>query len=143
MAYEVLRQGSRMADWERAFKGIQAGGGTSCGAPVVAMARKNQYAEQFILITDEGENANPLFASALMDYKAQMKVDPQVVIVKTPGACQTVESHLKQQRIAVEAFQFAGDYYSLPNLVPFLSRPSKLELLLEIMDYPLPRRKAG
>lgn len=143
LAYEVPRQGSQMADWERAFKGIQAGGGTSCGAPVVAMMRKKQYVEQFILITDEGENANPLFASALVDYKAQMKVEPQVVIVKTPGACQTVETHLKQQKIAVDAFQFAGDYYSLPNLVPLLSRPSKLELLLEIMDHSLPRRKAG
>ncbi len=143
MAYEIPRQGSQMADWERAFKGILAGGGTSCGAPVVAMARKRQYVEQFILITDEGENSNPLFASALKDYQAAMKVEPSVVIVRTPGGVRSVESHLKQQKIAVDAFQFAGDYYSLPNLVPLLSRPSKLELLLEIMDYPLPHRKAG
>jgi hypothetical protein len=143
MAYEIPRQGSQMADWERAFHGINAGGGTSCGAPVVAMARKRQYVEQFILITDEDENTNPLLAQALMDYKAQVMVEPTIIIVKTPGACQTLERHLRQQKIAVDVFQFAGDYYSLPNLVPLLSRPSKLELLLEIMDYPLPRRKAG
>lgn len=41
----------------------------------------------------------------------------------------------------VDVFQFSGDYYSLPNLVPLLSRPSKLELLIEIMEYPLPRRQ--
>jgi hypothetical protein len=40
-----------------------------------------------------------------------------------------------------DAFQFTGDYYALPNLVPLLSRPSKLELLVEIMDYPLPKRQ--
>lgn len=40
-----------------------------------------------------------------------------------------------------DVFQFAGDYYSLPNLVPLLSRPSKLELLMEIMQFPLPQRK--
>ena len=40
-------------------------------------------------------------------------------------------------------FQFGGDYYALPNLIPLLSRPSKLELLMEIMDYPLPRRKSA
>ncbi len=40
-----------------------------------------------------------------------------------------------------DAFQFTGDYYALPNLVPLLSRPSKLELLMEIMEYPLPVRK--
>jgi hypothetical protein len=40
-----------------------------------------------------------------------------------------------------DAFQFTGDYYALPNLVPLLSRPSKLDLLMEILDYPLPARK--
>ena len=40
-----------------------------------------------------------------------------------------------------DAFQFSGDYYSLPNLVPLLARPSKLELLQEILEYPLPARR--
>ena len=40
----------------------------------------------------------------------------------------------------VDTFTFAGDYYSLPNLVPLLSRPSRLELLLEILETPLPVR---
>ena len=34
----------------------------------------------------------------------------------------------------------AGDYYALPNLVPLLARPSRLELRMEIMDTPLPVR---
>ena len=38
-------------------------------------------------------------------------------------------------------FDFGGDYYALPNLVPLLTRPSKLELLMEIMEYPLPQRR--
>ena len=38
-------------------------------------------------------------------------------------------------------FMFDGDYYSLPNLVPFLTKPSRVELLMEIMEYPLPKRK--
>jgi hypothetical protein len=32
------------------------------------------------------------------------------------------------------AFTFAGDYYSLLNLVPLLTRPSRLDLLMEILD---------
>ena len=52
-----------------------------------------------------------------------------------------LEERCKQAGIAVDAFQFTGDYYALPNLIPMLSRPSKLELLMEIMDYPLPARK--
>jgi len=43
--------------------------------------------------------------------------------------------------VAFDTFTFAGDYYALPNLVPLLSRPSRLELLLEILETPLPERQ--
>ncbi|HEX7377802.1 MAG TPA: hypothetical protein VF278_11850 [Pirellulales bacterium] len=42
---------------------------------------------------------------------------------------------------SADAFQFTGDDYALPNLVPLISRPSRLELLMEIMEHPLPERK--
>ena len=47
----------------------------------------------------------------------------------------------KTMGITVDVFPFNGDYYSLPNLVPLIAKPSKLELLMEIMEYPLPERK--
>jgi hypothetical protein len=40
-------------------------------------------------------------------------------------------------------FEFRGDYYALPNVIPLLSMPSQAELLMEILSYPLPERKAG
>jgi hypothetical protein len=42
--------------------------------------------------------------------------------------------------VRVDTWDFGGDYYALPNLVPLLSRPSRLELMLEILDTPLPER---
>ena len=45
--------------------------------------------------------------------------------------------------VVVDVFNFTGDYYSLPNLIPMLAQPSKLELLMEIMEYPLPERKSA
>jgi hypothetical protein len=42
----------------------------------------------------------------------------------------------------VEVFSFGGDYYSLPNLIPLLAPASEMELLMEILDYPLPQRKS-
>jgi hypothetical protein len=51
-----------------------------------------------------------------------------------------LERQLQQNQVAFETFTFAGDYYSLPNLVPLLSRPSRLELLMEILETPLPVR---
>ena len=70
-----------------------------------------------------------------------MKADPNVCFVKTPGSSDQLEKQCRQSGTLFDAFQFTGDYYALPNLVPMLSRPSKLELLMEIMDYPLPARR--
>ena len=95
------------------------------------------------MITDEQENTAPPFVPSLKEYREAMKCDPSVCIVRTPGATSYLEDLCRRENIQVDAFQFTGDYYSLPNLVPMLSRPSKLELLMEIMDYPLPVRKTG
>jgi hypothetical protein len=37
--------------------------------------------------------------------------------------------------------EFGGDYDALPNVIPFLTFPSQMELLMEILNYPLPKRK--
>ncbi|HEV3258062.1 MAG TPA: hypothetical protein VG013_14350 [Gemmataceae bacterium] len=141
MAYPVERAGDDLAAWERALKGITAGGGTSCGVPLEYMRRKRQYVEQVIMVTDEGENTAPLFVEALKKYREDVKADPNICFVRTPGAGSWLEDGCRQAGVMADAFQFTGDYYSLPNLVPLLTRPSKLELLMEIMEYPLPARR--
>ena len=67
-------------------------------------------------------------------------MSPEVVIVKVGYTSNWVEAQLKQKQVQVDTFTFNGDYYSLPNLVPLLSRPSRLELLMEIMETALPVR---
>ena len=140
-AYPVEGGGTDLASWETALRGITAGGGTSCGVGVDYLRRQGQYVEQIVLVTDEGENTAPLFADALKQYRAEMKVDPNVCFVRTPGAGTQMEESCRKAGILVDAFQFGGDYYALPNLVPLLSRPSKLDLLMEVLEYPLPLRK--
>lgn len=143
MAYEITPKGHDLADWERAMTGIKAGGGTSCGVAMKYLAKKGQYVEQIILISDEQQNTPPLFVPAYREYCEALKASPAVCIVRTPGGSDFVEQQCRRDGIAVDVFQFTGDYYSLPNLVPMLARPSKLELLMEIMDYPLPKRKGA
>lgn len=143
LAYPVERAGDDLAHWEKALVGITAGGGTSCGVALEAMRRKKQYVEQIIMVTDEGENSSPLFVEALKKYREEVHADPSVCFVKTPGATNHLEEQCQRAGVMADAFQFSGDYYSLPNLVPLLSRPSKLELLMEIMEYPLPKRKGA
>jgi hypothetical protein len=138
--YPVTAQGKELTDWERAFQHIKAGGGTSIGAPLEAMRKKRQIVDQIIVVTDEGENAAPYFGEVYKTYCRELAVIPNVVIVRVGGYCNWLESQLKGQQAPVETFTFAGDYYSLPNLVPLLTRPSRLELLMEILDTPLPVR---
>jgi hypothetical protein len=141
LAYPVERAGNDLADWEKALRGIKAGGATSCGVALEAMRRKQQYVEQVILITDEQENTAPLFVDSLQKYRSELKADPSICFVRTPGANDYLEQCCRKAGIVADAFQFTGDYYALPNLVPLLTRPSRLELLMEIMEYPLPARR--
>lgn len=127
-----LRYKPRGKSAYEACKGIKAGGATACGVPLEQMIRANQYVEQIVLITDEGENTPPSFLVSLRRYQEALKADPTVCIVRTPDAYDRVERQCQRDGVQVDVFQFAGDYYALPNLVPLLSRPSKLEFLMSV-----------
>jgi len=141
LAYPIERAGDDLASWEKAFRGIKASGNTSCGVALQTMQMKKQAVEQIIMVTDEGDNTAPCFVAALKRYRKELGIDPAVCFVRTPGASTKLEEECQHAGIPADAFQFTGDYYSLPNLIPMLTRPSKLELLMEIMEYPLPERK--
>jgi hypothetical protein len=130
-----------LAQWERAFAGIRAHGGTSCGVAIEMMRRQGQVVEQIVMVTDEGENTSPRFGLALQMYKEELKADPYIVFIKTGRSSATLERQCQQAQVAYDAYEFKGDYYALPNVLPLLSRPSRLDLLIEIMAFPLPQRK--
>jgi hypothetical protein len=143
IAYPVQPKGTTVADWEKALLGINAGGSTSCGVALDWMARKGQRVEQIVLVTDEGENAAPLFKDAYIAYMTAVNVRPAVTIVKVGSASNQLEKACQDLGAPLNVFEFRGDYYALPNLVPLLSMPSQADLLMEILSYPLPERKAG
>ena len=128
-------------DWERAFAPLRAGGGTSIGVGLEWLRRQRIEAEQVVIVTDEGENTAPYFANVYEAYRQDLGVAPDVLIVRIGRyASGQLERQLRAARVAVETYTFQGDYYALPNLVPLLSRASRLDLLFEIMALPLPRR---
>ena len=143
MAYPIERGGTDLASWETGLRGINAGGATACGVALDYMTRKRQYVEQIIVMSDEEENTPPLFVEALKKYREALPADPNVCFVRTPNARDYLEVQCRTAGLACDTFQFTGDYYALPNLVALVSRPSKLELLMEIMEYPLPTRKSA
>ncbi len=143
MPYPITIKGPSLADWEKALSGIHAGGSTSCGVALEWMRKQKQRVEQIIMVTDEGENHAPLFKDAYAAYAEELAVRPDVVFVKVGQAGKRLEDACAQMGVSPSAFEFKGDYYALTNLIPLLTRPSMLDLLMEIMAYPLPKRKAG
>lgn len=143
IAYPVETEGTSLVEWEKALTGITAGGGTSCGVAIEMMRRKGQRVEQIILVTDEGENTAPLFQNAYKTYSEELGIRPDVILVKVGHATNTLDRACASLGIAPSVFTFSGDYYALPNLIPLLQRPSMMEVLLEILEYPLPARKAS
>lgn len=141
VAYPIETGNDRLESWEKAFLGVTADGNTSCGAPLQVMRKKKQAVEQIVLVTDEGENTAPFFAQELERYKAELEVDPQVLIVRVGSATNAVQLATAKAGFQVDVFPFAGDYYALPNVIPFLLAPSRVELVLEIMEFPLPERE--
>jgi hypothetical protein len=141
MAYAIEPQGKDWAAWKKAFAGIHAGGETSCGVALEVMRRRKQYVEQVIVVTDEEEYSPPFFVESLLKYRQALAVDPAVTFVKVPDSSTRLEEQCKRAGVVAGTFEFNGDYYALPNLVALLEPPSELDLLLEIMDYPLPQRR--
>jgi hypothetical protein len=141
IAYPIESQGSSLADWEVAMAGIHAGGSTSCGVAIEWMRRQGQRVEQVVMITDEYENAAPRFKDAYQAYADEMGTRPAVILIKIGRAGTQLETDCVELSVAPNAFQFGGDYYALPNVIPLLTRPSMMELVMEILNYPLPKRK--
>nr|MBD3887438.1 hypothetical protein [Phormidium tenue FACHB-886] len=140
IAYPITAQGQELSDWEKAFQHIFPSGSTSIGAPLEVMRLKQQVVEQLVIITDENENSTPYFSTAYAHYREAMKVEPTITLVKVGQHSTHLEQQLQQQQIPFDTLTFEGDYYALPNLVPLLCRPSRLELLMEILETPLPVR---
>ena len=140
LAWAVQADASSAASWERAFQGIRAEGATSVGAPLAWLRKNHVSVEQLVVITDEEENSAPYFADELLHYERQFGFCPAVVLLKVQGASQHLERQLTRVQRPFDLYQFTGDYFSLPNLIPMLSRPGRFELMLEILSTPLPVR---
>lgn len=144
--YPIKANGQTKAEWEKAFAGITDGGLTCNGAPLVAMKNLKQRVEQIVMITDEGETSSPAFLKSYQEYCEKLDVEPNIVILRA-GNQQSwgkISDKLQRAGIDYDVYEVSGsDYYALPNLVKYLTKPSKMEMLMEIMTYPLPERKAA
>ena len=105
------------------------------------MRKKQQRVEQIIMVTDEGENAPPRFMDAYRKYADELNVQPAIILVRVGQATNLIQKACAEIGVAPQVFAFSGDYYALPNVIPLLTYPSLSEMVMEVLDYPLPKRK--
>lgn len=142
IAQLIKAKDNTMTSWEQAFKPIRAGGGTSIGCALDFLIRYKLYVEQIIVVTDEDENGSPKFSDVYSKYVDEMKISPLIIIVRVGRITPRFSQSLKAKNIVYDVYEPEGnDYYGLPGLIPMLSRNSKLDLVYEIMDFPLPQKK--
>jgi hypothetical protein len=143
VAYPITPKGSSLADWEKALAGIYAGGSTSCGVAIEWLRREKRQVEQIVMVTDEGENTAPRFYDAYEAYARDLGIRPAVILVRVGHAADFLQRACANLGIAANVFTFGGDYYALPNVIPFLTFPSLTEMVMEILRYPLPKRSTS
>lgn len=141
--FEVQARGIERSAWEQAFKLVRANGSTSIGAPLAKLTRERHYVEQVVIITDMGENTHPYFVAAYEEYAREVGHGPQVIIVGVGGSSQGFLTSLQRAGIPLTVWEFGGDYFALPNLLPLLAMPSRAELVEQVMACVLPCRTAG
>jgi len=147
-AFKIECNSPNLSDWEQATKGIVANGGTAIGAPLLSMIRNEERVEQIIIVSDFDEQNAPYFVESFKAYAAKFATKPTVVMVKVgncwPSRYEDFINKMKQERIEHDVYnidQNKVDYYSLPNLLTFLTRKSKFEMVQEILEVALPKKE--
>ncbi len=142
LAYPIETADKSVAGWENAFRKVRAHGTTSVGGAVQMLTKRSQIVEQMVIVTDERENTAPYFIDAYAAYQRRLRAKPTVIFLKIGHAADILEYKCREHQIPYEVLRFRGDYYALPNVVPLLTRPSRSDLLLEILATALPKREA-
>ena len=142
MAAMIEPKGTTLTAWEKAFAPIHPHGNTSVGSALDFLSRRNIKVDQIVIITDEQENCHPLFVNAYAEYTKKYNVTPHVVIINIGSYDSTLSQTMKAAGIEFDSYKpTQNDYVALPGLLTLLARKTKLDLVYEIMDYPLATRR--
>lgn len=142
IVYPIKPKGPSLAEWGDALKYIKADGCTCCGAPMVSLKDNKEFVENIVMITDEGENRAPAFLKSYEDYCETLDVKPSVYMIRCGEFTDNISGKLERAGVELSKYDIrtGADYYSLPQIITYLAKPSRLELLMEVMSYPLPKR---
>lgn len=132
--------------WKKKLAMHRCGGATNLGSVLRSMISENVYAEQIVIITDEGENGHPEFHELLSEYKKKFGMMPDIVIVRmgrhSVYNANRVANSCKMAGATVDSMDVQDiDKISIPNLIQLLSKKSIFDLVQEILRLPLPTKE--
>jgi len=135
LAYPLEAPNVAPASWTDAIAGLSGGESTAIGAPLEAMRMKAQIVEQIAIVTDGRENSRPRFVDVFHGYRMQLGVRPSVVVIRVGDYSHAFEHTLRENDVEVRGVAFDGPG-SLSRLVQTLSRPSRLDTLVDRVGGP-------
>lgn len=124
-----------------ATKHVTAGGGTSIGCGLLAIAEKKLEIDGIAVVSDGGENTPPLFAHAYKAYAQAIGKEVPVYLYRTDGEPDVFSRGLAASGIDCQKFDLSGgkvDHYGLAGLISSM-RTNRYSLSQEILDFPLLR----
>lgn len=147
MPRKITAAGNDLGSWEKAMSELSANGGTACGLAIDALTRLDTPVDQIVIITDECVAGAPNVNVGYSNVAKKFGFNPSVRIIRCNGSFGkgdgVFEPLEKRGDVDVDRVDFDGDYFGIPNLLLFLNKSSRLDLLLEVMDYELPTRKSS
>lgn len=136
-AQEIKVGGANLADWQRGFLGVRAGGATAPGAGLKYAIDRGFYPEQVVIITDGGENRQPLYARLMMATDQSI----HTIMIRLPGDPDVLSSTIQGAGLRLDRFETDGsDYYVYDQVISLLGGPPAQSLVEQILDIELPRR---
>ena len=120
-------------------KNIRAHGMTSIGCGLEYITDKKLDVDVIIIVSDGGDNTEPLFNKAYKNYCNKMNIEPLVYFFNVKGnSTDSLSIYCKKSGIIIEKYEIdkTFDYYSLPNILSTIKK-NRYDLLNQILSTPL------
>ena len=131
-AYPLNPAGGSLAGL--AEKTCEASSPADPGAALDVLRKSRLAVEQIVLVIGASDGAMLNLAGAYAAYRSDMGLTPTVIVVGGSGASNSVERELRRAGAPVIPHSSNGDPNSVATLIPTLCRPSKLDLLMALLE---------
>jgi hypothetical protein len=133
-AHPLTTAGENIAGLANGSKIVEASGHADPSTAFRFLLRNRLAVEQIVLVVAACDGEADGLAEVYSTYRTSLGLTPTVIAVNVGAASESVERELRKASAPVIAYSFNGDRNSLATLIPTLCRPSKLDLLMGLLE---------